>query len=245
MKTLEQTADLYVGNWKNFRCFCWGRGVDDIDNWCIYYTYHRDSGFVDQSNAKAIKKILQPYLEEGEDIYEEHHTHWAVGWIDGYSIRVYENGNITEVFTRFYEILKNLDNYPILDEEDYFNSEYEATLDNIVDAAWKLKKEYDLPECWNVEVYQYLSEHLPDSIENRDELMHVPRTFGGGFRQHDFVCEKNINKMVIDNDKELNILHEALIFMLDKENHYTDEEFIIVDRLLRRFVRNKITRILE
>ena len=51
--------------------------------------------------------------------------------------------------------------------------------------------------------------------------------------------------MVIDNDKELNILHEALIFMLDKENHYTDEEFIIVDRLLRRFVRNKITRILE
>ena len=24
------------------------------------------------------------------------------------------------------------------------------------------------------------------------ELLHVPRTFGGGFRQHDFVCEKNI-----------------------------------------------------
>ncbi|MEX2017535.1 MAG: putative metallopeptidase [Candidatus Pacearchaeota archaeon] len=25
------------------------------------------------------------------------------------------------------------------------------------------------------------------------ELMHIPKTFGGGFRQHDFVCEKNIN----------------------------------------------------
>lgn len=24
------------------------------------------------------------------------------------------------------------------------------------------------------------------------ELMHVPKAFGGGFRQHDFVCEKNI-----------------------------------------------------
>lgn len=24
------------------------------------------------------------------------------------------------------------------------------------------------------------------------ELMHIPKTFGGGFRQHDFVCEKNI-----------------------------------------------------
>ena len=25
------------------------------------------------------------------------------------------------------------------------------------------------------------------------ELMHVPKTFGGGFKHHDFVCEKNVN----------------------------------------------------
>ena len=27
------------------------------------------------------------------------------------------------------------------------------------------------------------------------ELMHIPNTFGGGFRQHDFVCEKNVEIM--------------------------------------------------
>ena len=27
------------------------------------------------------------------------------------------------------------------------------------------------------------------------ELMHIPKTFGGGFKHHDFVCEKNINLM--------------------------------------------------
>ncbi len=25
------------------------------------------------------------------------------------------------------------------------------------------------------------------------ELMHIPKTFGGGFRHHDWVCDKNIN----------------------------------------------------
>lgn len=27
------------------------------------------------------------------------------------------------------------------------------------------------------------------------ELMHIPQAFGGGFRHHDFVCDKNINMM--------------------------------------------------
>ena len=26
------------------------------------------------------------------------------------------------------------------------------------------------------------------------ELMHIPQTFGGGFRHHDHVCEKNVNR---------------------------------------------------
>jgi len=27
------------------------------------------------------------------------------------------------------------------------------------------------------------------------ELMHIPKCFGGGFKHHDFVTEKNVNKM--------------------------------------------------
>lgn len=34
------------------------------------------------------------------------------------------------------------------------------------------------------------------------ELLHIPKTFGGGFRQHDFVCDENVN-----------IMHEKLVSM--------------------------------
>lgn len=34
------------------------------------------------------------------------------------------------------------------------------------------------------------------------ELMHIPKTFGGGFRNHDHVCEKNVNKNFVDFKKK-------------------------------------------
>lgn len=40
------------------------------------------------------------------------------------------------------------------------------------------------------------------------ELMHIPKAFGGGFRHHDFVCDKNINKhykllKIMQNDSKV------------------------------------------
>ena len=48
---------------------------------------------------------------------------------------------------------------------------------------------------------EFLSERF-DKLDEEEqlkviihELMHIPKTFGGGFKHHDFVTEKNVNKM--------------------------------------------------
>ena len=164
---LEAAAKTAAGNWKHFECFAWHRGHDlaDADNWAIVYTNNRDSGLLDQSNADAIEEALQPYL--GRDVVAEHHHHWACGWVDGYSIRVYRRGRITKAFRAYHELAQRLADYPLLDEEDYSRREYEATLENLPDAAWRLKNEYDLPEGWEGDVYRWLSDHDCSAIESR------------------------------------------------------------------------------
>jgi predicted metallopeptidase len=46
---------------------------------------------------------------------------------------------------------------------------------------------------------EFISERF-DKMDERErtktiihELMHIPKSFGGGFKHHDWVCDKNIN----------------------------------------------------
>ena len=170
--TLEEAAKEAAGNWRKFDCFCWhrSRDLDDADRWAILYTHNRDSGLLDQSNAAAIEKVMEPFTETDDpDVVFESHSHWAVGHIDGMSIRVFRDGQITKAFQAYHALAERLADYPILDEEDYSRREFDQTLANLPDAAWKLKHEYDLPQDWECDVYHWLSDNDPGAIENRDD----------------------------------------------------------------------------
>jgi hypothetical protein len=113
---------------------------------------------------------MQPFTDaEDADVVMESHSHWAVGHVDGFSIRVYRESAITEAFRTYHDLMEQLDGYPILDEEDYSERELEATLENIGDAAWRLKHEYALPDGWEGDVHSWLSDHRQGAIENRDD----------------------------------------------------------------------------
>lgn len=170
--SLEKAAEQAAGNWRNFDCFVWFRKdeLDEPDAWAVIYHSHRDSGLLDQSNAAAIESAMEPFTEGDEpDVVMESHSHWAVGHVDGFSVRVFRNGEITEAFRKYHELAESLADYPILNESDYSERELEATLENIGEASWRLKDDFDLPDGWNSAVFDWFSENNENAIENTDD----------------------------------------------------------------------------
>lgn len=170
---LEQAAKKAVGNWRRFDSFAWFHAseLNDADERAIIYTCHRDSSLMAQSNAAVIEKALEPFMEgDVPEVIAERHSHWAVGWIDGYSIRVFDgNGQVTDAFRAYHELEVRMADYPLLDETDYSDREFESTLENIGNAAWRLKREYELPEGWEGDVFSWFWEHNQCAVENVDD----------------------------------------------------------------------------
>jgi hypothetical protein len=169
---LKVAAKQAAGNWQDFSCFVWfrQRELKRPQDWAIIYHSNRDSTLLDQSNAAVIEKALQPFTEGNDaDVILESHSHWAVGHVDGASIRVFRRGRITKAFKVYHEMAERIADYPILDESDYGERELNATYENVGEAAWRLKRQFDLPENWQSEVYSWLSDHRDHALESRDD----------------------------------------------------------------------------
>jgi hypothetical protein len=169
---LGAAATKAAGNWERFDSFVWWRGrqMQNAAEFTIIYTHHRESGLVNQSNAAVIAKALEPFTTgDDPDVVAERHDHWAVGWIEGYSIRVFRGGRITDAFRTYFDLAEQMDQYPILDESDYSEREFDATLQNIELAAWKLKKQFTLPKDWASDVYSWLVDQDNNALENIDD----------------------------------------------------------------------------
>lgn len=169
---LRDAARDAAGNWRRFNCFVWFRDNElvDADNWAVIYTHNRDSGLLDQSNASVITRAMEPFTEDDDpDVVFERHSHWAVGHVDGFSVRVFRDGEITEAFKTYHKLAERIADYPILDESDYSERELDATYENIGEAAWRLKQEFDLPSEWQSEVYSWISDHRDHALENVDD----------------------------------------------------------------------------
>jgi len=209
---METLAKQAAGNWRKFDSFAWHDQPEDADNWAIVYTNNRDSRLVDQSNAKAVAEILAPFVESG-DVVEEHHGHWAVGWVDGYSIRVYRAGEITEAFKTWLDIQERLEDYPLLDEDDHSRMEYESTIENLQNEGYDSDL-YDAPDNWTGEVFTWLWNN-GNTLENRDDQ--------GGYATREQIHEAM-------EALGYRILHKVTWIDCGLETEYFDDEWDVIER---------------
>lgn len=135
----------------------------------------RDSTLLDKANAAALKRFLDSDSSLTNQWSIEHCRHWAVGWVDHLSFRVYEDEEQTKP-TRIARILFAWfayleDHYPVADEDLYSEMESEAT------HKW-LKQEgrhqaarldYVLPDDWYERVVDWWDTHDQSALENRDD----------------------------------------------------------------------------
>jgi hypothetical protein len=164
-----------AGNWKEFDSFGWdGKYRDDAARLGIWYVLQRDSTLLEESNAQALAAALKPHLEadtDDPDIWQERHRHWAVGWIEGYVIRVTdEQGKPTEAAEALWELIEQMRDYPILDEQDYMQREYEAAIQAIQE---QLRYIGGSPAAAS-DVYAWLSENDNSQLENTDDTGAYP-----------------------------------------------------------------------
>jgi hypothetical protein len=180
-------AEKLVGNWQKFESFGWGgRPDENPENWTIVYTSNRDSGLLDKANEKVIEEIMGQFPED--QVVAERHGHWAVGHVDGYSIRVYEpDGSLTPAFKAWAEIQASLESYPILDEHIYSEMEWEAAVENCKYAVPSRLNNYPnerVQDHWNevmdddaaaASFMDWARDNDPNDMQSSDDQGYYPR----------------------------------------------------------------------
>jgi len=160
-------AEQFAGNWKEFQSFGWYGKPDTADQCGIYNGRSRDSDLLTISNWEVLQRELDPFIgsiDDGATIEIQTHSHWGPGWLECFVIQVYKDGEITEGFKQFCDLVWTLEDYPVLDESDYCEREYNDTLENIENIASRYVSP-DAPDTWVTDLYGA----LPDSeVEPRD-----------------------------------------------------------------------------
>jgi hypothetical protein len=118
-------------------CMYWG----DYGTWLVCLGQHRDSNCIDRSNFRIAQQELEAINSDCCVIERE--NHWAVGWVEHLLI----NPANAQAVAAGEAIKQRLENYPVLDEEDWSNLEQEEA-----EQAWK--------DCYNwKERIEYIRKH--------------------------------------------------------------------------------------
>jgi len=132
-KTKEDCAREFAGNHCKFHCYSSHdtfRGYEHPEYFGIYYFHtngNNGATCLSKSNQACIEKALKKFMSgKKPSVIEICDSHYVVGLMDGIAVKVYKDDgkSYTKAFEVFYGLMKQLEEYGILDEDDFSNREY-------------------------------------------------------------------------------------------------------------------------
>lgn len=182
-KTIKNYSEWHMKDWWNEENpYAW---VEEH----LYGDYTNRAGLMDESNMAFIEKKMKEIDPDQVNWSLNHGAYYSVN----IGIRVYDdNFKLTPAFIVYADMsIEMNDKYPILDEDDYSEREYEATHSNIKEAIRYVKTDFDQAGNFDeidadqmaCEVEQYISDHEYDKLPGGNFTS--DRTFNGQLESRD------------------------------------------------------------
>ena len=134
----------------------------DVENWCVVRHPAQGEGLIDVSNRHAIEEVrMNSYIEDNTAVITSGYIMVKVDDRDESDEKLFgkkpkKNFSPTEAFSEIDRIASELENYPVLDQEDYDARINQNLLDRINRNFSNIVR-HDAPEDWTSQVLGYLS----------------------------------------------------------------------------------------
>ena len=135
-----------------------GLNLEDRQDWIVCPTGHnRDSNHAEESNFHAAMSILGTIIGGESDTVEIHRFgHWGVGWFEIILVHPSRENEVSAIQER-------LDNYPLLDDEDYSNRLWDSAC-----FCWEtMPLKYRINLCISANISLFAARHawIPEEID--------------------------------------------------------------------------------
>lgn len=128
--------------------------------WAVLLTRNRDSHDLEESNFETALQLLG-YGDDNKDVQVERFGHWACGWWEALCVKIG-----TTSYTTAMEIQERLDNYPVLDEEDFTRRELDHA--QLLWRDWMgLKEKVEACQRSGISIFAARCEEMPCAVDTQ------------------------------------------------------------------------------
>lgn len=137
VKTESKLVELAKEALRHPRDFMYyGSNEQMFESWGYVWGYGRGADVMDESNFWTVYNRLKEQFPDDVEVHRS--NHWLCGWVEQLAVRIlkpdadskeFRDEDVTDAFREVLRFKTRVENYPVLDEEDYSEREWREMLE--------------------------------------------------------------------------------------------------------------------